>query len=130
MKTLIIALVASLFILSCSKEGSRSNNEIPAYIGEYNSTKGDTAFVSQNGEYLNIEWNAKDGGYRWKFDSVRVHQDLTISDNEKIGIVIHTPPYYQWVTSVGTGAFGTNTLQFYFVVDGNRHLKFEGIKRN
>lgn len=130
MKTLIIALVASLSILSCTKENQQRVNEVPDYIGEYNSAKGDTAFVSQNGEFIKIEWNVKFRAQRWVFDSVRVHSDSTLTDNEYIRLEKAGIPYFEILSSVGSGKFGKNTLQFHFMVDGNRNAKFEGIKKD
>lgn len=129
MKTIITILSAIIIFYSCSPERIEENEPLPAYLGEYLSASGDTSFVSENGTYTRIEWSPKNRNERLVFDSVVVNADLTFTDNEKVTKTIYTPPYSETVTNVGTGSFGSNTLQFNFVLDGG-HISFSGVKAN
>ncbi len=129
MKKLLITLTVIIGLFSCSPERIDENEPPPAYLGEYLSGSGDTSFVSENGTFAKIEWAAKNHNGRLTFDSVVVHPDLSFTDNEWVTQKIYTPPYSQIVKNVGSGSFGTNSLQFNFNFNGGT-ISFSGIKSN
>ncbi len=130
MKQLIIILMSALFIASCTPERIEENEPPPSWIGTYNAPNGDTTFVSENGTYAKLEWGPKNNTGRFIFDSVMVHSNLTFTDNESITVKLFTPPYQEVVTSVGSGTFETNSMQFTFIIDGGGTISFTGVKSN
>ena len=122
MKSLITLLIAVSF-MSCSKDTPTPNipTVTPSYVGTYNSTSGDTAYVTEGVlDIINIRWAARSGTVIL-FDSVKISADLTFTDNELVefGTVRH---------SLGTGYFLPNTVYFKFVLDNNAQIIFNGIK--
>lgn len=123
MKILIAILITSVTIFSCSKENARER-ETPAYSGIYHTTGSakDTVYVThQEGSRATIRWASFGTGAKIVFDSVIVAQDLTFTVNE-------IADYYDY-HSVGTGSFGTNTISFNIVMNGNAHIVFSGVKQ-
>lgn len=125
-----------LLTYSCSKPNDSIQNDtepvIPNWVGEYHSTSGDSAFVSQNGTYCKIEWSPIGVGHRLIFDSVRVSGDLTFTDNEITQNYTYnlSPPFYEDVTAIGSGRFSSNKIDFQIIVYGSGHINFSGIKKN
>jgi hypothetical protein len=126
MKKYIPLLIITIALYSCSKNTDNITPIItePSYIGEYNAINGDTLFVSKvNDTFTKITW-CYIGNFRLIFDSVKVaDHDLSFTDNE------YTLYDNQQKQSIGTGNFGNNTALLHFVVDGNVHVRFDGIKR-
>lgn len=130
MKSLLpLLILTTIIFLSCSK--SETLNKVnPTYVGTYLSTSGDTVQVSQNNSFMKIELAFNGNTSHLVFDSVTVSNDLTFTDNETIGQVIYTPPYYQYVSSTGSGNFSSNAVNFHFIINSNGHIIYSGIKTN
>jgi hypothetical protein len=129
-----ILILLPILLIACSKPSDSIEKEpvpdIPAWVGTYNQSNGDTAFVSVNGTYCKIEWSPKDVGYRLVFDSVRVASDLTFTTNETTRNKLYTPPWFEDVTATGVGNFHTNNVDFEFIIHSSGHINFSGIKTN
>ncbi len=121
-KSLIVIII--VILASCGKEDVDRVPTIPDYVGTYNNTTGDTAYVYETeiDGMINIRWCAMGNAAKINFDSTRILPDLTFTDNQLV-------EYFGLKTSIGSGSFGGNTLQFHFVVDGNGHIDFDGIKK-
>jgi hypothetical protein len=121
---LLIAILICFTVFSCSKVDTPTPNtpsSISSYVGTYNSTSGDTAYVTEGVlDIINIRWAARSGN-SITFDSVKISDDFTFTDNELVefGAVRH---------SLGTGYFLSNTVYFKFVLDNNAQIIFNGIK--
>lgn len=125
MKRIIICLFTLTSVYGCSKEkAGLRDTDTPDYIGTYTSVSGDTAYVytTEVEGMINIRWCAIGNAAKISFDSTMVFPDRTFTNNQLVD-------YFGEKTSIGSGAFGTNTTSFHFVVDGNGHIDFEGIKK-
>lgn len=123
MKYILILAVAFAF-LSCKKETNRISIIENSYEGVYTSVSGDTAYVSisEDTTYTVIRWCAIGNQAKINFDSVRVVPDLTFTVNQSV-------EYFGEKTGIGSGRFSENAISFNFVVDGNGHISFDGIKK-
>lgn len=126
MKTIALILIITSFI-SCKKDEAARvvNPQTPSYYATYTNTSGDTAYVTDIDEsiYSSIRWCQMGNGGKYTFDSVVIAaQDSSITVNQLI--------FYNGAMNpvVGTGQFGTNTLNFHFVIAGG-DLYFSGVKR-
>jgi hypothetical protein len=115
---LILTLIITLF--SCSKKENRPTVDV-SYLGTYNSAT-DTAIITENGSYLSIEYHEFRNNIPLIFDSV-VLSGSSFSVNQQIDF------YSSQALAVGIGSFGSNTVNFDFVYYGNRHAKFNGVKK-
>jgi len=130
MKQLIIlSVLVILFSCSRSSNTDRQNN-LSKYYGIYNSSDGDTMeLTAGNGSYTIFRRAIKNVGTRMICDSVLINEDGSFTDNEIAKIRSGSSDIYYYSTSVGSGSFGTNTIDLYFVLDGAGHFRFNGVKR-
>jgi len=126
MKSFPLLILTTIILFSCSKT-ERLNEIPPSYVGTYNSTSGDTVYVSSNGLFTKIQWSPI-GSPKIIFDSVVVADDLSFTDNESVS---RTFPYFPYQTayyhSIGTGHFGNNTIAFHFNIGGD--INYSGVKK-
>lgn len=124
MKKLISVLIAAIVIVSCTKESAREM-EVPSYVGVYHSTDSDTSYITHmEGSRVSIKWAVIPAFHpRIVFDSVYVGQDLTFTVNQ---FVEHDGEIKK---AIGTGSFVGNTINYHFVLDGNGHIYFDGVKQ-
>ena len=123
MKQILIILLLGLTITSCSKKDNLPANIVQPYLGTYVSSNADTAYITSTSEtYTRFYW-CSNGGAKISFDSVIVSTDNSVTVNQWV--------FYnsRWEPVIGVGGFGTNTLQFQFVIDGNQFVNFNGVKR-
>lgn len=127
MKSLLpLLILTTIIFLSCSKS-ERLNEVNPSYVGAYNSTSGDTVYVSKNGTFAKIKWSPKNLP-PIVFDSVFVASDLTFTDNETVSRTFTWFPYNTvYYHSIGTGHFGNNTIDFHFNISGD--IFYSGVKQ-
>lgn len=124
MKKLLAILIISLTVLSCSKDAPVINTLIPEFEWQYNSpTTNDTTYVSPTDDtFTTLDWRVSGGVNRVVFDSVRVYNDSTFTVNQKVSY------WGETISAIGSGSFGTGTLQFFITLQGGGDVIFSGIK--
>src|SRR5258708_36135949 len=112
MKTILFLFIISTFA-ACSKSSDRINT-IPDYIGIYNSSHNDTAYVSQVADnILKIRYAAPGVGAKIVFNSIHLNADMTFTCNEQVDYA-----YPGGVPAIGIGSFGQNIIQFDIALNG------------
>lgn len=126
MKRIIPLLIV---IASCSKQSVQRPNATPTYqpyLGTYTSIRGDTAIVNktEDSAIISIYWAAIGNQAKITFDSVRILPNQTFTDNE-------TVDYFGNRSSIGSGKFLNNTLDFKFTMNGSYggDVIFNGVKQ-